>query len=655
MRCNPLGWLWGIIPVAMLSWIVVMTEHERIQADLKARAAEALSKSEMTWAGPAFSGRDGIVSGRAFTEGDPGKALQTVSNVWGVRIVEDRTGMIEAVKDYLWTAALRERKLFLSGHVPSEAVRQQVLAAGKAAFPNRPIEDRMQLARGVPNLGQWLEGVRFGYAQLTKLKEGGHVDLDGLSLVVEGESNDAPSYTAVKTALARNLPSGVRLKTDRVTAAVVTPYTWAAAHRGSQVELTGHVPGERQRDEVFASAKRAFPKATVVDRMTIAAGEPSGWQNAVNSALTRLGQLEEGNASLSDTQLNIAGLADKEGTAETVRGALRTEAPQGFRVSEQIRFREPSIKPVSPFVTGAEVQAQAVILTGFVPSEEARAAVLETIRSRLPGRRIDDRMQIAAGAPEGWQACTQAGLAGLVRLGTGSTIALRDRQLELTGRTADKAVADDVPASVRSAAGQNCSTQFRITFDAPPPPTAGPAPAPAPSLDDTRLKAEAEARRRAAAAAVAAEAEAKKQAELARQRAEEAAKLAAARRMADAGRCQRELAEVIRSGIITFQRASAEIDPKSLPTLNRLAVIANSCPDAQIEVAGHTDAEGTPERNKRLSDRRSLAVYDILVKAGVSPSRLAANGYGETQPVAPNDTPENRARNRRIEFNVKPN
>ena len=73
----------------------------------------------------------------------------------------------------------------------------------------------------------------------------------------------------------------------------------------------------------------------------------------------------------------------------------------------------------------------------------------------------------------------------------------------------------------------------------------------------------------------------------------------------------------------------------------------------RIEIEGHTDAEGTPERNARLADRRARAVADYLVKAGVEAGKLVAVGYGETRPVAPNDTPENRARNRRIEFTVR--
>ncbi len=117
--------------------------------------------------------------------------------------------------------------------------------------------------------------------------------------------------------------------------------------------------------------------------------------------------------------------------------------------------------------------------------------------------------------------------------------------------------------------------------------------------------------------------------------------------------CQQTLSQIAREGIINFKRASFDLDPNSFPTLNKLASAANQCPTLLVEIGGHTDAEGTPERNQLLSDRRANSVRDYLARAGVDQSRLAAVGYGQERNIAPNDTAENRAKNRRIEFVVK--
>lgn len=131
-----------------------------------------------------------------------------------------------------------------------------------------------------------------------------------------------------------------------------------------------------------------------------------------------------------------------------------------------------------------------------------------------------------------------------------------------------------------------------------------------------------------------------------------AAAEAKGRRGAEARRCQSALISAAATGTIVFHTASAELDQRSHETLDNLAQIVRSCPDFVVEVEGHTDSAGDPAANQRLSERRAGAVRDYLVRVGVPESAMAAYGYGETRPVAPNDTAANMARNRRIEFNV---
>ena len=98
---------------------------------------------------------------------------------------------------------------------------------------------------------------------------------------------------------------------------------------------------------------------------------------------------------------------------------------------------------------------------------------------------------------------------------------------------------------------------------------------------------------------------------------------------------------------IFFHTASAELYETSLAELDRLAEALQRHPTLRLEVGGHTDAVGSDEDNLALSERRAKAVYDYLVMSGVSADRLTYRGYGESRPVADNDTPEGRAANRR--------
>jgi len=69
-----------------------------------------------------------------------------------------------------------------------------------------------------------------------------------------------------------------------------------------------------------------------------------------------------------------------------------------------------------------------------------------------------------------------------------------------------------------------------------------------------------------------------------------------------------------------------------------------------LMIKGHTDSVGSDEYNLGLSDRRANSVRQYLVNQGIDPSRLSSKGYGEAEPIAPNNTDEGRAKNRRIEF-----
>jgi outer membrane protein OmpA-like peptidoglycan-associated protein len=93
------------------------------------------------------------------------------------------------------------------------------------------------------------------------------------------------------------------------------------------------------------------------------------------------------------------------------------------------------------------------------------------------------------------------------------------------------------------------------------------------------------------------------------------------------------------------------VKPESYGTLKEIATILNEVPDVKVKILGHTDADGQDAANLDLSKRRAASVKAELAKNfGVNADRLETDGLGETQPVAPNDTPVNKALNRRVEF-----
>lgn len=115
--------------------------------------------------------------------------------------------------------------------------------------------------------------------------------------------------------------------------------------------------------------------------------------------------------------------------------------------------------------------------------------------------------------------------------------------------------------------------------------------------------------------------------------------------------CQGKVDQVARAGTINFVTGGAAISSDSAALLDNLATAAKACAGTAIEVAGHTDAQGSAQSNQALSQRRAAAVVAALEERGVPAARLSAHGYGETQPKDASG-PENNPINRRIEFHV---
>jgi OOP family OmpA-OmpF porin len=99
---------------------------------------------------------------------------------------------------------------------------------------------------------------------------------------------------------------------------------------------------------------------------------------------------------------------------------------------------------------------------------------------------------------------------------------------------------------------------------------------------------------------------------------------------------------------VFFDNDSSKLKPESFKDLDLAVDFLKAVPSATGIIEGHTDSTGSDAYNQRLSEQRAKAVRDYIVSKGIDPSRLEANGVGESQPVADNKTAEGRAQNRRV-------
>jgi outer membrane protein OmpA-like peptidoglycan-associated protein len=109
---------------------------------------------------------------------------------------------------------------------------------------------------------------------------------------------------------------------------------------------------------------------------------------------------------------------------------------------------------------------------------------------------------------------------------------------------------------------------------------------------------------------------------------------------------------IVNMSDVLFDTGSSTLKPGAREKLAKISGIVLAHPGLSLQIEGHTDSVGTDEFNQELSGRRADAVRDYLAQEGVPASSMIAKGFGKTQPVATNDTPEGRQRNRRVELIV---
>ena len=112
--------------------------------------------------------------------------------------------------------------------------------------------------------------------------------------------------------------------------------------------------------------------------------------------------------------------------------------------------------------------------------------------------------------------------------------------------------------------------------------------------------------------------------------------------------------DLVMPGNITFGNGSADLNPGFFDILDSVAVVLKEYNKTKVDVSGHTDSTGSAQKNQALSEQRANTVAQYLRTKGVADQRLAAAGYGPTRPMASNDSPDGRQKNRRVEISLTP-
>ena len=697
----------GLLATVLVAGVAVFARHGAVERDLGERVTAELLAEGHSWASVNVSARDVTVIGRAPSTESQEVAVRAAERVPGVRQAVNGSELLAVASPYVWSAHREGRSLTLAGSVPSEGARASLLAVARRALPEAEIRDEMNLARGAP--AAFSAATTFALTRLADLADGS-VTLTDATLAVSGTALNAEAYAAARAALTSELPVAVNRGPIDVLPARAEPFVWSANFDGQSLTLVGFVPNEIVHDTLVATLRATLPGVPITDSVTIASGEPPGFAEAASFAIAALERLSTGGVTLDGLTLDVTGDAKSVDDYEALLSSLNGPFPKGMTVVAA------AVLPaaVSPYTWQGEKSNGKVMLSGYVPSADARDEVAAAARIAFAGLTIEDRVKVAAGEPRmDWIGAIKFAIGELAKLEDGR-VSVGDKVYAIEG----EALTGVSYVAVLEANTKTLPASLELQKADVTPPAVSPYRFVAERRgggialtghvpnDADREAVLTAAHRKFGAAEVAGDlayasgapegfVEAASVAlqvlsRLVGGRVEivdktltvdgfvyqpgaveditenvavslpEGFTVAADTLVARQGpqpvvaeRCGELLQAVLKTGRIEFDGNKAEIAGDSYGFLDRVSATVARCPDANIEIGAHTDSEGSASRNRDRTQARADAIVDFLVNAGVRRERLTAVGYGEDNPIADNKTDQGKVANRRIEFAVE--
>jgi hypothetical protein len=242
------------------------------------------------------------------------------------------------VRPYTWAATSTEREVHLSGHVPSEAARQQLRLAAAAAFPSKPLVENLHAATGLADEVDFAAATNFALTQLASMQTG-TVELADSVLSVRGEVVHKDALAAISAAVQASLPAGLRPGAVALSVARPSPYLFTASREAGAVVLSGYCPDETTRTEIHGLIRRRFFTEQVVDKLRVAEGAPRHFVGAVSFGLDHLSRLASGTVTVSDTSVRISGESLYEQAAEKMTKTIPAVSLPGWTAQADVRVR----------------------------------------------------------------------------------------------------------------------------------------------------------------------------------------------------------------------------------------------------------------------------------------------------------------------------
>lgn len=571
------------------SWEVATRIAAEIESRTRTQARAALTAEGQDWAQVTTDGLSVRLTGTAPDEVERFRALSAVTSLIDDRRIDDRM-------------TVAERAMLEPPDFTLELMRQGQTVSMIGLLPART--DREALAERLsrsetevtdltstaafPAPADWRQALDFGL-RATEILEQGTVSVTPGTVRIAANAASPDEKARIEAELADASPEGLDVRsTISAPLPVIAPYHLRLSREGDAAVLEDCAAETAEASERILAA--AVEAGADADSLEceLGIGAPPGWDEAVMAAIGATG---DGTLDILDTAVRItlpATTSDDDLTATDE--ALKAALPATFSLNLQ---RAESAPDAGPARFTAEIGTTApAIISGVIPDDTMRQTVQSLARAQLGP--IEGELKLDPGVPEGWPLRVLAGLDAMGVVDRGQ-LSVTQQLIQVTGVSGDQFATEKAIAALATRLGAGADYELAIAYD-------------------RKLDPQIE--------------------------------------QPDGIGCVDRLNTVMLESEIGFEPGGARIAGDIAPVLQEMRPIMEDCADFQIEIAGHTDAQGGEDSNMRLSLGRAEAVLTAMQEAELPVQNMVAQGYGETRPIAENDTQEGREANRRIEMTL---
>lgn len=590
----------AFVIAATLSILAALVAVRAIETRSVDAVEAEFAQAQISWAHVEVDGLQIILTGTAPTEAARFRALTRAGTVVDATRIADFIDVSEAEgitpPQFSIEILQNAEGISLIGLIPAAFDRESFLADLKSATNGTTVTDFLQEAH-YPAPARWEQALHFAYTSLAQT-ERSKVSISANNIQVTAITTSQEERAELQSNLRDAAPKGIKLVLDiSAPRPVLTPFALRFDLTDGVVEFGACAADTPETQaQILAAAQRAGLKGNT--NCTLGLGVPStNWGKAVALGIDAVAELGGGTLSFADADV---ALIAREGTApklfSRVVAELEADLPELF--SLKATLPETPDAPVADddpieFVATLSPEGQ-VQLRGRVPNERIRNATQSYAHARFGRDAVYAPLILDDTLPSGWPIRVFAGLAALAELNYGA-VTVDAENLSIKGVTGSL----ETNARLAAMLAHQLPPHTEVTFDV----------AYSEALDPVAALPTPE-------------------------------------------ECVSAINAVIQSNKITFAPGADTLAAGGSTTLDQIAALMEDCEAVPMEIAGHTDSQGRESMNRDLSQARAEAVINALMARRVLAGNLTAKGYGESAPIATNDTEEGREENRRIEFTL---